>query len=482
MSSSLFGKKKAGIVPLPRIHIFWWVLCSNATLALNNDVGFAFTTDSYSRPHRLVNKRYRTRDHWLRRTPIMTDAVAMIKEAPIAKALKYNYEKTMRRKPCVALFMANEDINIRRCDKIEKDTSTDADNIRAYNENERDNSEYWLPGSEKLANFFALPIVDVGQASLVILSSFLVALGTLQNIPEQACNAIVIAEDLIGGAFFLDFLFRWYSNGLKLEYLFNPFSIIDAVFILPVLLRGMPSLAAMLPGALSSSSGLINLRLLRILRLQLVLSDLKTFGKFEIALGLKPSDIRPYQLQLARVILSIFTLISVSTGLIYTSEHTANPEAFPDYFTALYFGLTTLTTVGFGDIVPITFNGRLVVSGSILAGVAIVPIQAASFFEALLDFQKERQQNREKVVEKERKELEQNVTDPSLPSFNDDKIIMNTTSTNNINYYAREYFIDCLCKTCKADSHRRDAFFCWRCGAELTSDGNVFDDTNTLST
>jgi len=413
----------------------------------------------------------------------MTDAVAMIKEAPIAKALKYNYEKTMRRKPCVALFMANEDINIRRCDKIEKDTSTDADNIRAYNENERDNSEYWLPGSEKLANFFALPIVDVGQASLVILSSFLVALGTLQNIPEQACNAIVIAEDLIGGAFFLDFLFRWYSNGFKLDYLLNPFSIIDAVFILPVLLKGMPALAAMLPGALSSSSGLINLRLLRILRLQLVLSDLETFGKFEIALGLKPSDIRPYQLQLARVILSIFTLTSVSAGLIYTSEHTANPEAFPDYFTALYFCLTTLTTVGFGDIVPITFDGRLVVSGAILAGVAIVPIQAASLFEALLDFQKERQQNKEDLFEKERKELEQNVMDPPLPTFNDDNIIiMNTTSINNGNYYTQGYFIDCLCKTCKAESHRRDAFFCWRCGAELTSsDGNVVDDINTLS-
>merc|ERR1719491_311120 len=165
----------------------------------------------------------------------------------------------------------------------------------------------------------------------------------------------------------------------------------------------------MLP-ALSSSSGLINLRLLRILRLQLVLSDLETFGNFEIALGLKPSDIRPYQLQLARVILSIFTLTSVSAGLIYTSEHTANPEAFPDYFTALYFGLTTLTTVGFGDIVPITFNGRLVVSGSILAGVAIIPIQAASFFDALLDFQKERQQGRDDADENEKIELERHVT------------------------------------------------------------------------
>ena len=60
-------------------------------------------------------------------------------------------------------------------------------------------------------------------------------------------------------------------------------------------------------------------------------------------MGMKSSDVRPYQLQLARVVISIFTLASVSTGLIYAAEHEVNP-AIPDYFTALYFGLTTLTT------------------------------------------------------------------------------------------------------------------------------------------
>jgi len=121
-----------------------------------------------------------------------------------------------------------------------------------------------------------------------------------------------------------------------------------------------------------------------------------------------------------------------------------------------------------------------VVSGSILAGVAIIPIQAASFFEALIDFQKERAkvENRDDVAEKERIELEQNVINRPVPSLNDDNIIsMNITSTSNGNYYSPEHFIDCLCKTCTANSHRRDAFFCWRCGGELTSsDGNVVVD------
>ena len=100
----------------------------------------------------------------------------------------------------------------------------------------------------------------------------------------------------------------------------------------------------------STSSALLNLRLLRVLKFQRVLTDQKTYADFEMAIGMRKrtSDVRPYQLNLARVIISIFTLVSVSTGLIYTAEHETNPQ-IPDYFTALYFGLTTLTT---GECIP----------------------------------------------------------------------------------------------------------------------------------
>ena len=72
----------------------------------------------------------------------------------------------------------------------------------------------------------------------------------------------------------------------------------------------------------AGSSALLNLRLLRILKFQRVLTNQRTFADFRIALGImdRKTDVRPYQLQLARVIISIFTLVSVSTGksLLYT--------------------------------------------------------------------------------------------------------------------------------------------------------------------
>ena len=190
-----------------------------------------------------------------------------------------------------------------------------------------------------------------------------------------------------------------------------------------------------LPGWLVSSSAnsaLLNLRLLRTLKFQRVLTDENTYMNFEMALGMRKTDVRPYQLQLARVIISIFTLVSVSTGLIYTAEHEVNPQ-IPDYFTALYFGLTTLTTVGFGDITPVTFYGRLVVGGSILAGVAIIPAQAASLAEAYLDFQKERSVGKQKTVSEPKTSL-----------------------------IGRKQ-----CEVCGAGPHRKDASFCWSCGQQF---------------
>jgi voltage-gated potassium channel len=295
--------------------------------------------------------------------------------------------------------------------------------------------------------FLSQPIVEVGVVGLVLLSCFLVAINTLDDIPNELRQTIEVVDTLCVYVFAVEFFLRWWSAGqFKLRYLTRPLAAIDAIVVIfPLILSGllpMYDLGAMagfypapdLPGWLvstsaSSSSALLNLRLLRILKFQRVLTDEKTYMKFEMALGMKKSDVRPYQLQLARVIISIFTLASVSTGLIYAAEHEVNPN-IPDYFTALYFGLTTLTTVGFGDITPVTPQGRSVVILSILAGVAIIPAQAASLAEAYLDFQKERAMGKKRPKKDDMKRNQ-------------------------------------LCSNCGNGPHRSDAFFCWNCGESL---------------
>ena len=185
------------------------------------------------------------------------------------------------------------------------------------------------------------PWIEISSGVLVLLSSLLVAIGTLPFLSEEKLLLINGAQDAITVIFSFEFMARWvaYSSmkkkkTLDISYLWQPMSLVDVVSVwVPLLI-------------LTSNrtlSALVNLRLLRILKLQRVLEDTTTFNNFIKTLGFDKKFVRPYQLQLSRVLLSIFTLLSISTGFIYSAEHEINPQ-FPDYFTALYFGLTTLTT------------------------------------------------------------------------------------------------------------------------------------------
>lgn len=229
------------------------------------------------------------------------------------------------------------------------------------------------------------PVVEVILVGLVLLSCFVVAVGTLQSLPDTVLMVCQLGEVFVSAIFTVEYILRWYLKGFSPSYVIEPLPIIDLIAILPGAIKFISILGIVdVPSSLMGGALIINLRLLRVLRLQRVLKDYDTFCKFEQALGLDPSDARPYQLQLARVVISIFTLLSITAGVVYSAEHEVNPD-IPDYFTALYFALTTISTVGYGDIAPVTTAGRWAVSASILIGVAIVPAQAAALAEALLN-------------------------------------------------------------------------------------------------
>jgi voltage-gated potassium channel len=304
-----------------------------------------------------------------------------------------------------------------------------------------------LPRADEIANFISKPQNELIDAGLVLLSSFIVALETLPSstLPQFTPSILYHAESFLSYFFCIGFFLRWYAVGnLSMKYFTKPLPILDFfASVMPlILMKGVPLFGIAVPAWVAlDNSALVNLRLLRILRLQELLVDEETFSKVEVTLGIQPGDVRPYQLQLARVLISIFTLCSVATGLIYTAEHDVNPM-IPDYFTALYFGLTTLTTVGFGDITPITLPGRLVVMGSILVGVAVIPAQAAELVEALLDFQSERRQK---------------------------SMMKNTLRSRMEGEFQEDQMIDprISCSSCGRRSHRADASFCWSCGTKL---------------
>ena len=249
-----------------------------------------------------------------------------------------------------------------------------------------------LPGAAVLRDRFLEKStrLEVLNAVLVFLSFSITAIYTVDGLTPLIAESLRATENVIVLSFATEFTLRWWSQSLRPSYLFNPLVLLELASFLPFLVL---LVASMMPGAADSIDPLSAsalggvFRSLRVFRLQRFVADPEAFRSFLIALGRDDTKLRPGELeitfQVARVVASILSLVFVATGLIYEAEKVANPQ-FSDFFTALYFGLTTLTTVGFGDITPVTFQGRLIVCLSILVGATIIPFQLAELGEALL--------------------------------------------------------------------------------------------------
>ncbi len=311
---------------------------------------------------------------------------------------------------------------------------------------------------EEIANFLTEPSVEIVIALVVLLNSLLVALSTLDSI-YYLFPYIYNAEITVGTIFLADFLGRWFSSSRdRFGFVLDPqFAIDILVVIFPLAVSITPysmwQQLSWLPSALFQPSGLYNLQLLRVLKLGRVLQDLDTFERFAAQVvrktNVKTNIVQDWQLQLARVALSLFTLISVATGLIYTAEHTVNPN-INNYFDALYFGLTTLTTVGFGDVSPVTSQGKLIVCGSIVFGVAVVPGQAAALVEALLDREKMKNSRGSNGM---KKGFQNGSKNGSLSRDSDDSVLALDTALT--------------CSNCGASFHWASARHCYKCGEKL---------------
>lgn len=386
-------------------------------------------------------------------------------------------------------------------DNIERPYTSRMDSLSTFIEYTDDGSVVVPSGpigqiKEWVACILAEPITEIIICTLVIMNCIIVALSTLPSL-EIYCHLFNNYEKIFGIIFTIEIISRWWSSSSnRFHHVLNGQFIIDAfVVLVPMFLDILPTplIKEYLPVWFLTPSTLVNLKLLRVLRLRRVLQDKTTFSKFEIALGLRKKSngdftrVKDWQLRLARVLLSLLTLLSVSSGMIYSAEHDVNP-AFSDFFTALYFGLTTLTTVGFGDITPITWQGRLVVSGSILAGIAIIPAQAAALVEALLVRQNDQSSTSNNQKSNDNIILNNDLLLDSNNSKNDNgvngrrSVFIDISTDNNKQHIDTVNSFESLdvagkCSNCQQTMHWSHAKYCWSCGYPLRTNKYSQEDT-----
>lgn len=187
-------------------------------------------------------------------------------------------------------------------------------------------------------------------------------------------------------AFITDYLLRWSTANILLRkgslsyiiYPFTPMAIIDLLSILPGLNLISPEFKL--------------LRLTRLLKIIRLLKIFRYSDKITMFLQVLKKE---RQVLLSVLMLALF-YIFVTALIMFNAEPHINPATgaitFHSFFDALYWATVTLTTVGYGDLCPVTDIGRVVSMLSSLFGVAIIALPSgvitASYLEELREYRK----------------------------------------------------------------------------------------------
>lgn len=174
--------------------------------------------------------------------------------------------------------------------------------------------------------------------------------------------------------FILDYALRWFTADLKLDrgpvsfvvYPFSPLAIID--------------LLSILPGITTLNSGFRLLRVVRLIRMFRIFRVFKAL-RYSRNVELIARVFNRQKDSLIAVCWIAIAYVLISALLIFNVE----PDSFGDFFDAVYWATVSLTTVGYGDIYPVSVVGRLVSMVSSFFGIAVVAMPAGILTAGLMD-------------------------------------------------------------------------------------------------
>ena len=213
------------------------------------------------------------------------------------------------------------------------------------------------------------PLGKAIDIALLALNLVFIGVFVAQTYPlDQATRARLWSlEVVIAAVFVLEYVLRLYGARDRFAEATNPYTVADLLSIVPTALVILyPA-----PAILLDAGFLRVLRVLRVLRFYRFTRDEEFFF----------GTVSAGALRAMKLLLTVLVVLFVSAGLFYTAEARANPgvEQFGDAF---YYVVVTLSTVGFGDIVPVTRAGRWVTVASVLAAIILIPWQASKIVRA----------------------------------------------------------------------------------------------------
>jgi len=221
-------------------------------------------------------------------------------------------------------------------------------------------------------------IFDYFIQFLILLSIISMSIETLPDNSAFTIDLIQHINIFCVFVFTLEYLLRIYVAKKPFSYIFSFYGIIDLFAILPFYLR----------------LG-IDLRHMRVFRIFRIFNALKlvrysrAFHRFHLAFHIIKEEIVIF------LIATCIFLFFTAAG-IYYFENPAQPEQFSSIFHSLWWSIITITTVGYGDIYPITIGGRLFTFFILIIGIGIITVPTGIVASALSQARELEAQERKK--------------------------------------------------------------------------------------
>ncbi|MAX05350.1 MAG: ion transporter [Flavobacteriales bacterium] len=231
-------------------------------------------------------------------------------------------------------------------------------------------------------------IFDIALLALIIISVIGVMLDSDKNIHQRYGDVLLTAEWIFTIIFTIEYILRIYCSRVKKKYVFSTMGIIDLLSIIPTYLMVF----------YAPIGFLIDIRIMRLIRI---------FRIFQLSKYLRSGHTMQIALRSSRpkiivFILSISLIVIILGTLMYIVEGQQN--GFDNIPKSIYWAVVTLTTVGYGDVVPITTLGKTISVFIMMLGYAIIAVPTGIVSSEMSRNRQDKTQikNQDTILEKER--------------------------------------------------------------------------------
>lgn len=202
-------------------------------------------------------------------------------------------------------------------------------------------------------NMLASKVYDYAMVIIIVLSLVPLAF-------KDDCLAFQVINSLCAFIFIVDYILRWFTADFKLRkgrksFILYPFSFMAIIDLLSIL-----------PFFSAANSGLM---ILRILRMAKALRAFKIL-RYSKSISIIAQVIKRQRTPLLTVCSLAVAYIIIAALAVFNVE----PDTFENFFDAIYWATISLTTLGYGDIYPVSVAGRTITMISTVVGLAIIAL------------------------------------------------------------------------------------------------------------